>query len=184
MVTSLPCGVFTAPQPDGLHPVLYPLEAEVGDTLSKFPPHPHLSARGHRPPSIACPPPPAGHPHFPSSAATSRRGTPSGASSGLLSRDGAISAAVTATWTQARASRASTAADAPHPQACGKTERNRMQEPGVGASFPGNPCELTVPAAHFPGPPLQGPSGSRNRAANSGGVWGRSQGPTMPPTGR
>ena len=58
MVTSLPCGVFTAPQPDGLHPVLYPLEAEVGDTLSKFSPHPHLSARGHRPPSIACPPPP------------------------------------------------------------------------------------------------------------------------------
>ena len=64
MVTSLPCGVFTASQPDGLHPVLYPLEAEAGDTLSKFSPHP----RGHRgtpAPEHRVSPPPSWAPPLP-----------------------------------------------------------------------------------------------------------------------
>lgn len=90
-------------------------------------------------------------PPLPSSAAAFRRARPAG----LLSRDGA-SAAVTAAWTLARASRASRAAGVPHPQACGKPGKpnapgDRPAGPSSGGGgFPENPSELKAPAPSIP----------------------------------
>lgn len=95
---------------------------------------PHRGSRGGGPRLTSLPSPhaaprprvrPRRAPALPSSAATFRGARPAGPPRAPVTRWG-VSAAVTAAWTPARASRASRAASAPHPQACGETRRNRM----------------------------------------------------------
>ena len=140
---------------------------------SNFPPPPSPMARQHRVRPQRAPP-------LPASAATFRGARPAGPPRAAVTRWG-VSAAVTATWPPARASRASRAARAPHPQACGETGRSQMRfrgcpggptragaGPGGGARPSENPSEAQPPRSG--GPEVA-------RAANSGVGGGQSQGP-------